>query len=101
MKRSANGPTFIAFAELILIFGCLSNSANAQQAVASQQQGAERSRNQTDYVNWLEARSMLSQSAQLSRALSGKGAQWQHEFAEPQPRAAIREASVWLLAYPG
>jgi trehalose synthase len=101
MKRSAYGQTFIGFAELILFFGYLSNSATAQPAVASQQQAVERTGNQTEYVDWLEARSMLSQSARLSRGLSGKGAQWQHEFAEPQPRAAIQKASVWLLAYPG
>src|SRR4051812_15252200 len=54
-----------------------------------------------EYIDWLEHRSMLKQSEEMARSLSGKGAQWKHEFAEPQPRAAIRQASVWLLSYPG
>src|SRR5690348_11642944 len=55
----------------------------------------------SEYVEWLESRSMLKQSEKVARTISGKAAQWQHEYAEPQPRSAIRGASVWLLAYPG
>ena len=57
--------------------------------------------NSPAYIDWLEQRSMLKQSEQLAPLVSGKGAQWQHHYAEPQPRAAIQQASVWLLAYPG
>src|SRR3954462_14502773 len=101
MNRFANGRALIALAELILTFGYLALSANAQPTTVPEQPSTARSTIPTEYVDWLEARSMLSQSERLSRALSGKGAQWQHEFAKPQPRAAIQRASVWLLAYPG
>jgi trehalose synthase len=101
MNRFANGRTSIGLAELILVFCCYARSAGAQPTAVPVGLSAERSRNSTEYVHWLEARSMLRQSERLSGALSGKGAQWQHEFAEPQPRAAIQQASVWLLAYPG
>src|SRR5437868_13438073 len=53
-----------------------------------------------EYVAWLEERSMLKQSQQLAAHISGKGKQWRHYFAEPQPREAVRQASVWLLDYP-
>ena len=101
MIRTANGRTAIGIAELILIFSYVASTTNAQPTSVSKEVSAERAGNTTEYVDWLEARSMLKQSQQLSSKLSGKGAQWQHEFAEPQPRAAIRQASVWLLAYPG
>ena len=57
--------------------------------------------NSPAYVDWLERRSMLKQSEQLAPLVSGKKIQWQHQYAEPQPRAAVQQASVWLLAYPG
>lgn len=44
---------------------------------------------------------MLKQSEDLAPRVSDKGAQWQHQYAQPQPREVIRQASVWLLAYPG
>src|SRR6478752_4725727 len=83
-----------------LIIGTLTSHANAQPTVVAKQSSAERNSNQAEYVEWLENRSMLSQSGKLSPILSGKSAQWQHEFAQPQPRAAIKQASVWLLSYP-
>jgi trehalose synthase len=101
MKRFSSNQTSLGLAELILMLGYLAASASAQLTAVPEQPSAKRSTNSKEYVEWLEARSMLSQSEQLSHVLSGKGAQWQHEFAEPQPRAAIQRASVWLLAYPG
>ncbi|HEX5009972.1 MAG TPA: maltose alpha-D-glucosyltransferase [Planctomycetota bacterium] len=54
-----------------------------------------------EYVGWLERRSMLQQSRELAPLVSGQGLQWQHEYAEPQPRAVVQKASVWVLGYPG
>jgi trehalose synthase len=54
-----------------------------------------------DEVRWLEERSMLAQARAASAAVSGKPAQWQHRYGEPQPREAVKHASVWLLDYPG
>jgi trehalose synthase len=54
-----------------------------------------------EYVDWLERRSMLEQSRQLAPLVSGEGMQWRHEYAEPQPRAVVQRASVWVLGYPG
>jgi trehalose synthase len=54
-----------------------------------------------EYVDWLERRSMLEQSRQLAPLVSGEGMQWRHEYAEPQPRAVVQKASVWVLGYPG
>src|SRR4051794_2635621 len=101
MKRFTNDRTSIGLSALILILGYSVSSANAQPTTLPAKTSAEPVKGAKEYIDWLEARSMLSQSEQLSRTLSGKGAQWQHEFAEPQPRAAIKQASVWLLAYPG
>lgn len=53
------------------------------------------------YLEWLEQRSMLHQSEQMSRKLGGSPQHWQHPFGKPQPKKAIRNASVWLLDYPG
>jgi maltose alpha-D-glucosyltransferase/alpha-amylase len=33
--------------------------------------------------------------------VSGQGMQWQRAYAEPQPRAVVQRASVWVLGYPG
>jgi maltose alpha-D-glucosyltransferase/alpha-amylase len=53
------------------------------------------------YLRWLEERSMLYQAGRSALGVSGQGLQWQHPFAEPQPRAAVRHGSAWLLDYPG
>src|SRR4051812_18483388 len=98
MNRFLNSWAPVGLVELILILGYLSH-ANAQ-TTAIAEPSAERTSSPMEYVKWLESRSMLSQSGKLSRDLSGKSAQWHHEFAEPQPRAAIQQASVWLLSYP-
>src|SRR5215216_1700009 len=100
MKRFPNGRTCFGLAKVILFISYLTSSATAQPIAAEEEPSAKQSEKQREYIDWLEARSMLSQSVQLSRVLSGKGAQWQHEFAEPKPRAAIKQASVWLLEYP-
>src|SRR6186713_276634 len=52
-------------------------------------------------VRWLEERSMLAQARDASATVSGKPAQWRHRYGEPQPREAVKHASVWLLDYPG
>jgi maltose alpha-D-glucosyltransferase/alpha-amylase len=52
-------------------------------------------------VEWLQKESMLYQAAEASLSVSGHGVQWRHPFGEPQPREAVKKASVWLLDYPG
>jgi trehalose synthase len=52
-------------------------------------------------IAWLEERSMLRQAGEAARGVSGKNVQWQHRYGDPQPREAVRHASVWLLDYPG
>src|SRR5262249_11809496 len=52
-------------------------------------------------VGWLEERSMLYQARKQAEAVSGQGVQWRHPYGSPQPREAVRRASVWLLDYPG
>ena len=52
-------------------------------------------------VRWLEGHSMLRQARDAAAAVSGRAEQWRHPYATPQPRQAVRHASVWLLDYPG
>jgi trehalose synthase len=52
-------------------------------------------------VRWLEERSMLRQAREAASEVSGRGEQWRHPYARPQPKEAVRYASVWLLDYPG
>jgi trehalose synthase len=93
---------YTGFALSILIAHCLAPSALAQPATAPASKPANTQQwTSPAYIDWLERRSMLKQSEELAPGVSGKGAQWQHQFAEPQPHAAIQQASVWLLAYPG
>jgi len=54
-----------------------------------------------DEVRWLEEQSMLAQTRDTAATVSGKAIQWQHRYGEPQPREAVKHASVWLLDYPG
>jgi maltose alpha-D-glucosyltransferase/alpha-amylase len=70
-------------------------------SVAGQSATAELQRPATDYVQWLEHRSMLFQAREQARLISGDRTQWHHSYGEPQPREAIKQASVWLLDYPG
>jgi maltose alpha-D-glucosyltransferase/alpha-amylase len=52
-------------------------------------------------VQFLEPKSMLFQAGQQAQTLSGKGDQWRHSFASPQPQDAVKAVGVWLLHYPG
>ena len=54
-----------------------------------------------DEVRWLEEHSMLRQARDAAATVSGKPVQWRHRYGTPQPREAVRHASVWLLDYPG
>lgn len=54
-----------------------------------------------EYIDWLESRSMLDQARRLAPRISGRGAQWRHEYAAPRPRDVVKKAPVWVLAYPG
>jgi trehalose synthase len=100
MNLFRDGRVPIGLGQLLLLVSYFASSASAQPAAVTEQPSAERNGRSRDYIEWLEARSMLSQSEKLSRDVSGKSAQWRHEFAEPQPRAAIQRASVWMLSYP-
>jgi trehalose synthase len=53
-----------------------------------------------NYVNWLRRESMLRSANLLASRYVGRGSMWQNPYARPQPRAAIRKASVWYTAYP-
>jgi maltose alpha-D-glucosyltransferase/alpha-amylase len=52
-------------------------------------------------VQWLEEHSMLRQARAAAATVSGRPIQWHHCYGTPQPREAVRYASVWLLDYPG
>jgi trehalose synthase len=52
-------------------------------------------------IRWLEERSMLRQAGEAAAGVSGHAEQWRHPYGAPQPLAAVRHASVWLLDYPG
>jgi trehalose synthase len=54
----------------------------------------------SDYIHWLEERSMLHQAQALARHYSGHSEQWQRPYGMPQPRAVSARASVWFTAYP-
>src|ERR1700687_4453217 len=61
----------------------------------------ERRETNRAYIRWLEERSMLFQAAEQAQLISGNGVQWRHAYGDPQPREAVKLASVWLLDYPG
>ncbi|MBN9104825.1 MAG: maltose alpha-D-glucosyltransferase [Propionibacteriaceae bacterium] len=52
------------------------------------------------YVTWLEQQSMLRDATMLGRQLAGHAAMWANPYANPDPRAAVRQASAWFTAYP-
>src|SRR5262245_41254617 len=52
-------------------------------------------------VKWLEEHSMLRQTRDAAASVSGRPLQWRHRYGTPQPKEAVRHASVWLLDYPG
>jgi trehalose synthase len=70
-------------------------------SVAAQTPTTQLERPSTDYIRWLEERSMLFQARDEAQHISGSGTQWRHAYADPQPRQAVKLASVWLLDYPG
>lgn len=53
------------------------------------------------YVKWLDERSFLTQARKQGESLSGRAEQWRYRYGDPQPRAAVRRTSVWLLDYSG
>ena len=53
-----------------------------------------------DYVSWLRQESMLAEARDIAGQFSGIGGMFQNPFANPNPTAAIRKASVWFTAYP-
>jgi trehalose synthase len=90
-------------AAVLLLLGCAGSVAFAHAAFAQAQPARSDAPAAIDspaYLQWLEERSMLHQAASLARLYSGSAAQWQHPYAEPQPRAATSRSSVWFTAYP-
>ena len=53
------------------------------------------------YINFLEQQSMLFQADQEANKISGMAVQWQDDFSQPKPAQVVKQASVWLLFYPG
>jgi trehalose synthase len=53
-----------------------------------------------EYVAWLEQGSMLHSASSTALQLSGTGVMWQRSYSMPDPRGAVRAASVWYTAYP-
>jgi trehalose synthase len=53
-----------------------------------------------DYISWLEERSMLNQSIEISGKYMGSRKQWQRPYGLPQSNEASSTASVWFTAYP-
>ena len=52
------------------------------------------------YVAWLEQQSMLQEASVLARQVAGQSSMWLRPYALPDPRAAVRRASVWFTSYP-
>ena len=52
------------------------------------------------YVEWLKSQSMLADAKAIASHFSGVGSMWQNPYATPDPRLAVRTASVWFTAYP-
>src|SRR4051812_13390023 len=78
----------------VLFFGAVISSAGQTTSV-------EQAGDAASNIQWLEQRSMLFQARRQAQRLSGNGKQWQHAYGDPQPREAVKTASVWLLNYPG
>src|SRR4029450_1160214 len=81
---------------LVVALYCGVNSTGFAQPATEQRQETARAS-----IRWLEERSMLFQASGQAHLISGKGVQWRHAYGEPQPREAVKQASVWLLDYPG
>ncbi len=55
---------------------------------------------ESEYVEWLVQRSMLTAVRRILSRYSGQGELWQRPYAIPRPRDATELASVWFTAYP-
>lgn len=55
---------------------------------------------ESDYIQWLVQRSMLTGTSRILSRYSGQGEQWRRPYADPRPRDATALASVWFTAYP-
>jgi maltose alpha-D-glucosyltransferase/alpha-amylase len=84
---------------LLLALGCWTARASAQADAPPARDDFQGTN--AAYVRWLEERSLLYQAAQQARPISGQAVQWRHPYGEPQPRAVVQRASVWLLGYGG
>ena len=82
---------------LLLVASCCGLISRALAQPAAE----ERRETNRAYIRWLEERSMLFQAAEQAQLISGNGVQWRHAYGDPQPREAVKLASVWLLDYPG
>lgn len=63
-------------------------------ALAQEQQSSE-------YIEWLQERSMLDQARKVVASLKEDEQQWRHPYGEPRPEKVVEESSVWVLDYPG
>jgi trehalose synthase len=79
---------------LCLVIGTLSANGHAQTA-------SRLPADEENYVRWLEERSILAEAQGQAVHVSGNSAQWRHPYGNPRPREAVKQASVWLLDYPG
>lgn len=77
------------------VWGC--SPAPRPQIIQVQAAEDNGKQSQSDYVAWLEERSMLHQARQQAHQVSGKGVQWRHPYGDPQPEQVVKRASVWLL----
>lgn len=77
------------------------NGAPGSPAVLREARHEDTPRDQANYIQWLEERSMLHQAGEATSSLSPNGFEWRRPFAEPRPRKVVGESSVWILAYPG
>jgi maltose alpha-D-glucosyltransferase/alpha-amylase len=53
-----------------------------------------------EYISWLEKQSMLFNSFQLSKTISGSCIQWRHPYGIAHSKEACNLAPVWFTAYP-
>jgi trehalose synthase len=85
-------------AVVLSLICCCASDARAQPVAAATDQLKW---TEPAYIHWLEERSMLFLARQQASLVSGRGVQWRHPYGDPQPRQAVKSASVWLLDYPG
>jgi trehalose synthase len=92
-----NRPKYLLIGIIALVFtitGCITptHKTTAQQASLTKPLA---------YTQWLEKQSMLYTADKISEDISGRGIQWQHQYAKPQTKEVVSTASVWVLGYPG